>query len=297
VVKQERPQVILQILAGENPISARLLRLWRLHVQGRALFARLMQELSSRTETVLAGGRDQHALRCLGDLVPALVCSGPQCLDHQWLTRQLSACGLFWENKVARWALRQQRPAPAQLLASDIKGSLLDLQRSVQVEEGVLPRHPLGDAVSRALAFVEQQQQFNALSGPGLGQWFWFIPGGANQHLYSAEIFIDEEQQGDTERGAGDGGFRLRLCVELSRLGPVEASLNLDRDRISCQLRVGEEALAQWLRPYLPALRSALEGRGFQVVSLGCDAGPIQRLPPCLAADQRLLSSLLHVVV
>ena len=295
-VQQEEPLLILRALDFDKSEPSRLLRLWGLHAASRASFARLLQNLVSATGTSSPGGQIELALQQLRDLLPGLICSGMDSLNAHWLAEQLSNLGLFWESKVARWLARQGPGRTAQLVAADLKGALLALQENLaQPQLGGL-NQDLETAVAQTLRFVELQQQLNLLGGPELGQWFWFIPGIETQGMQSAEIFLEEPDQesGGPDR---DGIIRLRLRVELSQLGPIEATMSLEQEKISCQLRVADKPLVGWISSKLPELNAALEERGFRVAFLGCEAGSVQQLPLFLLGQKGQESALLHLVV
>ena len=295
-VQQKQPQLILNVLDLDPSEPSRHLRLWSLHAASRASFARLLQNLISLAETYSDGKTVELALPQLRNLLPSLICSGSDSLNPRWLVQQQSSWGLFWENKVARWLSRQGAGSTAHLVAADLKGTLLGLMKRLEQPDvgGLDPE--LKAAVAQTLEFVELQQRLNLLGGPEPGQWFWFIPGAEDQGLHSAEVLV-EDPGGESGRAGGDGVIRLRMRLELSRLGPMEAAVSLQQEKISCQLIVVEESLVGWIASKLPELNTALEACGFRVGFLGCEAGNIQQLPPVLLAQEAQSSALLYVVI
>jgi hypothetical protein len=255
-----------------------------------------MQNLIRVAETSAAGRQVELASQQLRGLLPGLICSGSESLNAHWLAKQLSGLGLFWESKVTRWLASQRSGRASQLVAADLKGILLGLMEKLDPPDvaGLNPR--LKAMVAQALEFVELHQRLNLLNGPESGQWFWFIPGAERQGLHSAQVFVEEwgEESGGRDRG---GTVRLKLRIELSRLGPMEASVSLRREKISCQLRVVEQSLASWISSRLPELNAALEERGFRVAFLGCEAGSIQEPPFNFLVQKGQGSTLLYVVV
>ncbi len=296
VVQQEQPRLILRVLDFDTSERSQFVRLWGLHAAARASFAKLLQNLLIMAKSSADVMQTEPALQQLHDLLPGLICSGSDSLNARWLTQQLSSFGLFWESKVARWLSGAGTGKAARLAATDLKGILLNLRQGLEKPDAGGINQELKALVAQSLEFVELQQRLNLLGGPDLGQLFWFIPGAEDQGLRSVEVFVEEPDK-ENEAPGRDQTTRLRLRVELSRLGPVEATVSMQQQDISCQLRLAQEPLVDWIRTKLPELRAALEECGFRVPFLECEAGNIQELPPSLMAQKATGSALLYVVV
>jgi len=296
LVQQTEPRMIFQILNPASSPSVSLLRLWQSYAATRTSFTELLGSLAAaETSSLIAGASEsEKALLHLYQLLPTLVTKGGAGVEASWLATQLISSGLFWEHRVARWLQGERVDSPSDLERTDLKGALLALKESLARQGADLPLAPLQGKVNGALEFVELQQKLNLLLGAEQGPWVWVIPDMEGQG--PVEIYVARD--GEERTGSREGStFRLRLRLSPSQLGPLEAVLGLQQGTISCQLRVGDESLAQWIESFLPLLRSGLEASGYRISFLGCEAGTIDDPPPDLKALAAARPSLFHLVV
>jgi Flagellar hook-length control protein FliK len=294
LVQQTEPRMIFQVLNPESSPSVSLLRLWQSYAATRTSFTELLGSLAAAGTSSSITGAPEEALLHLYRILPTVVTKGGAGVEASWLATQLTSSGLFWEHKVARWLQGERADSPSNLERADLKGALLALKESLTTQGTNLARADLQARVNGALEFVELQQKLNLLLAAEQGPWVWVIPDMEGRG--PAEIYVARD--GEERTGSGGGStFRLRLRLSPSRLGPLEAVLGLQQDTISCQLRVGDESLAQWIESFLPLLRSGLEASGYRISFLGCEAGTIEDPPPGLKAIAAASPSLFHLVV
>lgn len=294
LVQETEPRMIFQVLNPESSPSVSLLRLWQSYAASRTSFTELLGSLAAAETSAPISAAPEEALLHLYQLLPTLVSKSGASAEASWLATQLASSGLFWEHKVARWLQGERAGSPSNLERTDLKGALLALKESLTSQGTTLARADLQAKVNGALEFVELQQKLNLLLAAEQGPWVWVIPD--MEGWGPVEIYVAGDGEERTGRD-GNSTFRLRLRLSPSRLGPLEAVLGLRQDTISCQLRVGDESLAQWIESFLPLLRSGLEASGYRISFLGCEAGTIEDPPPGLKAIAAACPSLFHLVV
>ncbi len=294
LVQQTEPRIIFQLVNPESPSSVHLVRLWESYAATRSSLAEFLGVLATAGSSSSLKGTAGEALSWLHRLLPTLIGKNAGLPDPSWLATQLSSAGLFWEQKVARWLATQGAEGSLALVKGDLKGTLLALKQALTRKGTGQAGGDLEAKMIGALESVELQQKLNLLLEADRGPWFWVIPD--MEGLGTVEIFVTRDGEKDAESG-GSPTFRLRLRLSPSRLGPVEAVLGLHQHTISCQLCVGDEALARWIESFLPLLRSGLEACGYRISFLGCEAGTIEDPPPGLKAIGETCPSLFHLVV
>lgn len=156
-------------------------------------------------------------------------------------------------------------PAPPRPLVARLLALLSDLPEGklrarVRGALGALDAEALTDLARRELG----EGRSIALPFPDGPRW-------STLHLRLAE------QHGSEDREGGEDLVRLRIDVELSRLGPLRVHLGWRRGRLVARFEVESEQSRARLAAGLEALRERL-GSGGDGVSLGIDVVPRERL-------------------
>ncbi|MFH1491613.1 MAG: hypothetical protein ABII06_22105 [Pseudomonadota bacterium] len=258
------PKIELKVLE-ENPLGLRnALHLWAATRQGRGKLSETLLRLTSSEHLRNLNPSSAQALKRLSQLLPAVIYGRPGNEPFQWISRHLLSSGLFWENKVARSVMEGKIRSLKHLSATDLKGLLLSLEKSLGSEKGKgSETESLLLQVREAIHWIEQDQFLNLSSlEEGLG-WLWVIPGMEEEGFRRAEVFGEKREEGE--------GFYLSMFLEFTRLGDVEVGVSLEQSVIGVRIFLEDEEKAGFINRDLPLLESGLRDAGLTVGRMLCE--------------------------
>jgi hypothetical protein len=109
-----------------------------------------------------------------------------------------------------------------------------------------------------------------------LVEWLFDIPvrRGDTIDLWSARIYRDADEQSQT-REQPAAQWRVQLAFDLPGLGPIQAQINLQGERISTHFWTTEAHTLPLLRQHLHELRRGMLAAGLEVGDIDCQQGAI----------------------
>ena len=266
------------------------LHLWASSRMARDKLANILLELSAANNLKGLAPAATQVFKDLHQLLPAIIYGKPGDNDVLWLSNNLLGSGLFWENKVARFLFGDKKGSWNKLSATDMKGLLLSLNKSLRVEDHD-PDHLKSIAlkIKQALHLIEQDQFLNLSSvREGLG-WFWFIPGLAEDGFRKAELFVKKKE------AAKETYFSIFL--EFTHLGEMEVLVSIVESVIGVRIVVEDMEKEEFVSKYLPLLETSLQNAGMDTGLIVCNTK--EKQDPDLApfCDEKHFSPSIHLVI
>lgn len=254
------------------------------HSAGRANMARALSELFKTGNVKGLSLRTRQALQTLQKLFPAVVYSDKGDHSGPWFSRYIAASGLLWENKVLKYLLRERGGAWKKLAASDVKGQLLALERSLHTEAGSR-KHlaSMADKVKQAIFLIEQDQLQN-LSGirenPG---WLIHIPGFMEDGFIEAELFFRKNERKE--------GLHFSIVLEFTRLGQVEFDVSMIDSVMGIKIITEDENKAGLIAENQHVLIRGLRNLGIETGAVHCEVKETSSRP------EKEASTSVHLII
>jgi len=255
------------ILPGERPIGATLSKL-----------VGLLRSLG-------AGERGAESRALLSQLAEHVFEPGSKGAQ---LTSLLQRSGSGLEAALLAAALRRGAPD-----AGDVRA---DLKARLLLARASSPHAALTEALSKALRSIESEQVLNLAREAGSEPRSVSVPfpdPGLEGALWTTAWltfhgFDEGDDAGDEESGEND--LRVRVDVELAKLGPLRADIGLRGGRLTARILTVDERARDLLRGALPSLLEALSSTGLEAdASVGIAAA--EELPGAeVVAGVRFLS-------
>ncbi len=222
--------------------------------QGAEAISGLLSELAIASRLTGLSPRASGLLRNLTRSISAFIYRDQGGDPSAWVSRILTEGGLFWEGKVARYLTQGTRGNWRARLGNDLKGMLLEVQKSLRSESQDLPEiHSIASRVDEALDFIQKIQLENR-EFLREGASCFFVPGRPEEGFEKAELYI--------RRNKEDKEIRFSMSLDFSLLGLVEVTASIQEPGISARFDVADEKRAELVRENLPLLESALRGKG-----------------------------------
>jgi hypothetical protein len=232
--------------------------------KGMERITALVSELSSAISLKNLSPKTSAVLRSLSNALPALVYRGPAGDPVSWLSRFVADGGLFWEGKTARCLKQGIRSNWKLRLGSDLKGMLLDLQRTLKSEKQESPQiESTCKKVDEALDLIQKIQLENRDLLRVEGCWFVFVPGGSDEGFQGAELYA--------RRSMEEKEIRFSMLLDFTFLGPVEVTASVLDSAISVRFEVSDEEKAEFVRSNLGLLQEALNEKGLMPARVFCE--------------------------
>jgi hypothetical protein len=113
-----------------------------------------------------------------------------------------------------------------------------------------------------------------------LVEWLFDIPArrGDTIDLWSARVHRDSDGKPD-KRERPDTQWRVQLAFDLPGLGPMQAQINLQGERVSTQFWATQADTLPLLREHLHELRRSMRAAGLEVGDIDCRQGAIPVTP------------------
>lgn len=255
--------------------------------KGMERITTLVSELTTALSLKDLGPKTSVVLRSLSDAMPGFIYRGPAGDSVSWLSRFVADSGLFWEAKTARFLKQGIRGNWKIRLGSDLKGMLLDLQKSLKSEKADSPEiESNSKKVDEALDLLQNIQMENRDLLREEGCWFVFIPGRADEGFQGAEFYAGKKGK--------EKEIRFSMLLDFSLLGSVEVTASILETAISVRIEVSDEEKAEFVRSNLNLLEQALKEKGLMPASVVCkvhgtasedDGGQTDPLPPAESVD------------
>ncbi len=208
--------------------------------------------------------------------------------------------GLGWENKLRTHLLKGQLPDPRGLVETDMKGLVMQTLNSLA---GAEPDNALARELSSLLNLIEGYQSANMWPSSPQGGSAVFLPVWFSKQAGwgECELLLDRgpDEKGSSKDGA-DGPFRALFFLNMSRLGPMRASLQVRDKKIECLFMVADKTRQEYVTRSLPELGNRLVSSGFTILSMKCvrkEKKEIEDVSTWFETLKKVKQPLLHVVV
>jgi hypothetical protein len=252
LVKTTSPRVELKVVDKDGVDTSALCRRWVSGQSERRIFGQLLQELAA-----------SPSAKNLKTLLPLLLYQGPGQKDAAGLFRNLLSSGIFWEKKVFRHLLLQQKNQTVTPLAEDdLKGFLLSLKGDREAMRSVGGHGVEQGAIDRLLALLENHQTLNLEALREGWGWYWFIPGTGREGLLSGELFGRKAEKGDLHE--------LHMVLLYSTLGEIHVDGFLQEKNVSLSLSVTDQTVGSFLEKQKDLLKKQIEKSGLTVTRVFC---------------------------
>jgi hypothetical protein len=288
------PRVLLSVESTpEERITAEYLRVFRTNPGALA-------ESLGELEEIFSGTRASDLDRLVGrdNLKAILDGLGSAALGREQVDKGFSlrsairSLGLMLEGELK--AALENPGADPSCSAANLKTFLmktLEELRAKLVSAGLDPAdakamRELIPVMERAVRSIESQQvlnvHFHETEGKVLVQVPVLLPGLAGK----ANIFIHSEK-GQAGRKEQTDAFRVVFALEMDALGNVIAQAMFHGKSLSCRIRCGDEAMADFITGLLPGLEDQLHGAGYRVTDLAARVEPNVResMEDCLREE------------
>jgi hypothetical protein len=289
-VQSTENRIILQVVGDQTKLSP-LFQRWDpgkiSQILINSLFADLMQTADSgnRSDPV------EKILARLKRLLAGLVYKESEG-DEAFMKRLVRDSGLSWEQKLAEAFTAGKGKSLQNPAKEDLKALLLSLRRVLQSDQALVgEREALSLKVERALQFIEQNQLLNLMAlKAGMGPFF-FIPGLTEDGLIRAEVFLKEKKKKE------NGAFHLVLFLEFSHMGPMEAHIHFQENKIHLQMFTGEREQADFLKSNQALLEAGLQKVGIALVSFDCEVKNKEELGLAEFLEKEKIAPSFHLVI
>lgn len=178
------------------------------------------------------------------------------------LHNTLSKSGLFYESHQAQWAAGQR---PVADLVLEPQGKLSGIAQNVQMSSAM-------ESAQRG-ALSQTQDAVHPQTAPLVQQQLDILD--SRQIAWQGQIWPGQvmdwriEEDAQQEHGEGDApAWQTRLYLKMPILGEVEAILALNREGIRLSFNVSDAETAGKLKANQPALQSALQTAGVNLLGL-----------------------------
>lgn len=265
-VKSLGTNVELKVLDGEVGPQPSLSGDWTSARESRARLMKILVELSSARIPKALSSEAKEALGKLTRLSPAVVYGGSEKDAAQRLMRIIQGSGLFWESKVARYLLGDKKEPWNRLVAGDLKGLLLSLEKTFAGREdrdGQMKA--LAQKIREALYIIEQDQFLNLTALREETGWFMFLPGLGDGGRINAEIFVEKIDEGED--------IRFCLVMEFTHLGLIESTVAITHGTVNVSMFLEDETMAAYVSEQLSQLEKAFEKCGLRPGTITCGVG------------------------
>ena len=216
--------------------------------------------------------QSKQALKTLQRLFPAIVYSDKGDHSGPWFSRFIAASGLLWENKVLKYLLKEKAGSWKRLVASDLKGQLLSLEKSLNVEDNSLKHIArMADKVKQTIFLVEQDQFQNL---PGIREnpgWLIHVPGFIEDGFIEAELFFKKKEN--------EEGFHFSILLEFSRLGQIEFDVSIIDSVMGIKILTEDEEKAGLIAENQHVLIEGLRNLGIKTGAIHCEVRETHRHP------------------
>jgi hypothetical protein len=262
-VKAVGKRIELAVLSDARTKPLSPAHLWAAGREGRDRLSQILTELSAGHALKCLQPETRVALKGLAQFLPAIISNDSKGDQAQWMSRTFLGNGLFWENKVARFVMTGKGGPLKTLSATDLKGSLLALNKILMVEEQDHPEiASLSRKVTEAVSLIEQEQILNLSLLREDGGVLLFVPGHAEDGFKQGELYV---------KGAkGSEGVSISMHLEFTWLGQVDVAVTLVESLLTVQILLEDGERAGLVTTNLPVLEAGLKETGFVLGSLGC---------------------------
>jgi len=289
-VKSTGQRIELKVLDGGVIKLRSPLHIWASSRTARDQLAGILKELAGARNLKGLSPEATAAFKSLSQLLPALVYSEPGGDDARWFSRFLLGSGLFWENKVARHLLGEKNKSWKKVLATDLKGILLSLNKSMKAEGHDQPHlESLVLKIKQAIDLIEQNQFLNLSSIREGAGFFFFVPGLADEGFKKAEVFVKNDEK--------ENGLHLTLFLEFTRLGQMEVAVSVVESVISVKILVQDDETAKFITENLPLLEAGLQDEGMTIGTIFCDIKEKQGFEMTPFSDGKIPTPSIHLVI
>lgn len=270
-VQSTESRIFLQVVGDQTNLSP-LFQRWDPGKISQILINSLFADLMKAADSGNRSGPVEKILVRLKHLLSGLVYKENEG-DEAFMKRLVRDSGLSWERKLAEAFTAGKEKSLQNPAKEDLKALLLSLRRVLQSDQALVgEREFLSLKVERALQFIEQNQLLNLMAlKAGMGPFF-FIPGSTEDGLIRAEVFLKEKRKKE------NGAFHLVLFLEFSHMGPLEAHIHFQENKIHLQMFAGEREQADFLKSNRETLEEGLQKIGIALVSFDCGVKNKQEL-------------------
>ena len=289
-VKTSGPRIEIKVLDRGNLAPHSPLQTWASNSASRDKLASILRELSGALALKHLPPDTRLAFKSLSQLLPLVLYHEPQSDDARRLSRFVLGSGLFWENRVVRYLLGQKSKPWKTLLAKDLKGLLLSLDRNLNMEgddHGDL--ESLAVKVKQALHLIEQEQILNLSSMEKELGWFWFIPGLEERGMRKAEVFLNRNDRGK--------GIHCFMRIEFTHLGKMEVEVSLRETLIGIKIHLEDRQKADLVKENLSLLKAKLQEAGLVPGTILCEVKEMGELDLTPFLGDQSQSPPFHLVI
>ncbi len=283
-------KVELKVLDGEVKPQMSPIGEWASSREIRTRLVKILTGLPTlRIPGALSSGA-KETLERLIRLLPAVVYHGPEKDTGKWLLRVIQGSGLFWESKVTRNLLGDKKEPWNRILAGDLKGLLLLLDKALTgKEDSDGEMKTLALAVREALHLIEQDQFLNLSALREETTWFLFLPGRREDGFIDAEVFVEKDH--------GEEGVRFSMVMAFTRLGRLEATAAVTHGVVHVSMLLEDEESAAYVSEHLKHLEKALERCGLKPGRIVCGVGVIEDRGQMPFSENEWTSNPVHLII
>lgn len=265
-VKSLGSKVELKVVDGEASSQRSLAGDWASGRETRTRLVKILAELSSARIPKALPSEAKEALGSLTRLLPGVVYNGPEKDAAQWLMRTILGSGLFWESKVAGYLLGDKKEPWNRMMAGDLKGLLLSLEKAFAGREGRNGQiKALAQKIREALHIIEQDQFLSLSALREETGWVMLLPGLRDDGFIDAEIFVEKHDE--------EEDIRFHLVLEFTLLGQIEATVAIAHGAVDVRMFLEDEEKAAYVSEQLEQLEKALEKAGLRPGRIVCGVG------------------------
>jgi uncharacterized coiled-coil protein SlyX len=299
------PALTLRIPVDQQAVAARhwLNHHVRVHLPEARPLAPTLTTWQTKTTpveaAVVANKPDSEVLlqtqRIIGQITEQLP-HARQLLDPQQLATAMARSGTWLEAMLANRATTSSSTEDSGILKQDIKAQLLRAADQIRTLNQALTttnaaNNRSGSSVVTEKSVMDQLQrdvdsmmkhvvtlQLKTMdSPPEQMRWAFGLPFQTHQGIQDLEADIQRDVGSHEE----DSRWRIRLQLDLPRIGPLTIDVALQGHSVNAGLFAEQSTGAQLLQTHLQDLRERLEARHLDVVSLHARQGqpPAPRLP------------------
>ncbi len=279
LVSRDRPKIELKVISRLSNKGHPFFRAWAATRSDGEAIIRILAEILTLSKNVNRPSRS--TISKLEQLVHLFTISHKDVIKGglpDRIAMFLTASGIFLEAKLGKIVKQGFARGVESHMVDDLKAVLLRLLGEIEdTETKSVEMSGLAQKATQLLQLIEAHQILNLYALEGNVGWFWFVP------------FYEEGKYGAAElltKKRVSGGYTIWISITLSRLGRVQAKLDLKENTIDLVFYLEQPQVAQFISDNAEVLKRGIESSGLRLGSFVCHEAVDDQIALHLASEE-----------